>query len=304
MGKRKGSMAVLWLVAFVLLTAVFAVTPRSEAAVFTSNYSYIINGKEVAVGIDPLSLKSGLLLPSALLDQVGGRFVDKGDSMVLNRSAATVSLRLGSTNAVRGPETIILPSAPLRLGGQVYVPSEALKLLGLHITTESNMLLIESWPAAKGIVADANEYDRSMQIATQEHWMEPSRDDSVKASVTRLTKDLIQAAPWTSDTFVRGRALELLDTNLLLQVTIKNHSDTVFTFPVTSYYLVDDLGNQYQLSGQVIPVSGDLFGPLAPGTRAAGVLVYSPVKPDARSLNLYLQTGSATETLASYFFNH
>lgn len=301
MHKRTRLIAVLGLVT-VFLAAVLTATPQSEASVLTSNYSYVINGKEVAVGVDPLSLKTGLLLPAAVLDQLGVRFVERADSSILlSRGEVTVILKLGSTIAVRGEEKLMLPSTPVRLTGQIYIPTEALSLLGFKVTAESNLLLVESWVASKEIPMTAEEYVRLKASATTERSVNPGKNATVRFEATHLKRDLVMASPWTKDPFVRGRVKELLDEGLLLfQVSITNVSSELFSFPASNYYLVDNLGNQYSPSNQWISLTGDFVGLIAPSAKASGVLVFPVPHPDARSVRLLLQTGAPVDELAFY----
>ncbi|MFZ5778008.1 MAG: hypothetical protein ACOY3C_07735 [Bacillota bacterium] len=288
------------LVAFLVISVL--VVPRTGTAAPTSNYAYVINGKEAAVGIDPLTLKSGLLIPEAMLSHVGIRLVEKANNtVVLSRDAVTVTLRYGSTSALQGERSIMLSSAPIRLSGLVYVPAGALAPLGIRLTQESNLLLVESWPAAPSSHLSSEEFLRLRAAATTARSVYPTREHLVNIQVTRLTKEILLAPSWTSDPFLRGLAKELLDSNLLLlHVSLSNQANRSISFPSSSYYLVDDLGREYPLSTQSLFQQGDLFGTVGPYAKPSGVLVYPPPHPDARSVTLYLVSGSVQEALVTY----
>ncbi|MFZ5824931.1 MAG: hypothetical protein ACOY94_11425 [Bacillota bacterium] len=300
MKKRLWALVAASLVAFLVISVL--VVPRTGTAAPTSNYAYVINGKEVAVGIDPLALKSGLLIPEAMLDHVGIRLVEKDNStIVLSRETVTVTLRYGSTSALEGERSIMLSSAPIRLSGLAYVPAGALAPLGIRLTQESNLLLVNSWPSARSSHMSDEEFRSLRGAAMTERSVYPTRDHSVRVQVTRLTRDTVLAPSWTADPFLRGRAKELLESDLLLlHVSLFNQANRSISFPSSSYYLVDDLGREYPVSSQSLQQQGDLFGTVGPHAKPTGVLVYPTPHPDARSITLYLISGSVQEALVTY----
>lgn len=287
------------LAAFVMLLVVSL--PSTEAAVTTSSYTYVVNGLEAPIGLDPLTLKSGMLLPQALLEHMGIATTDMGlGSVAVTRGQEKLVIRLGSKMATRNGDSLLLATAPMVITGQLFLPDDALNHLGVRVTNESGVLLVDAWPLVRESVISAADYEQERRAGAQERTITPTRDALVRVEVVRLNGSLISAPSWTTNSALRGRVQELLKSGLLLQVTVTNTSEAVVSFPAANYYLVDSLGNQYKASGDWVPLMGDLFGNLAPGAKASGVLIYPSLPANAQSFTLYLQTSSKVETIGVY----
>ncbi len=292
--------------AFVVLAALVALSlvalPSSEAASTVSNTTYLVNGREIPVGFDPISLKSGMLLPEVLMDQISVTVNQSGTgAFTATRGLVTVKMQVGSKVARLDGVSRILASAPIRLTGQLYIPAEAMTLLGVQVSIEGGYLFLDAWPPVQG-TPDTAKYTEARRASAQERVITPVRDTTIRVEVVRLNDAIVMGQPWTADPFARGRTLELLQSGNLIQITITNSSNKVLNFTPSSYFLVDNLGNQYPLSDDRIPLMGDLFGNIAPGAIVSGVLVYPGLAQDVRMLNLYLQTQTQMETLATYTF--
>lgn len=275
--------------------------PSTQAAISTSSYTYVIEGEETPIGLDPISLKDGLLIPQAMLDQVGVQVIELGaGTLSISRGDQAVKLKLGTKTITHSEETIFLATAPIKVMGHLYVPSDALSLLGVQTTSEAGVLYVDVWPLARPSVLDSAGFVAAKGRAAQEHTVNPTKDTYLRVEVVRLTSDLVSSPLWTANSLIRGRAQELLPTSTLLQVTITNSTNRIVSFPANSYFLVDNLGNQYTLSGERLALRGDLFGNLAPGAVASAVLVYPTLDKDANALSFYLQTSVELETIGLY----
>jgi len=296
MKRHKLAVAAMAAVAVLFLVAL----PSSEAASATSSTVYLVNGRELPVGFDPIVLKSGMLLPEAVLSEFGVTISESTDgTVVLKRATRSMSLRVGSKSASISGTGLLLNSAPIRLSGQLYIPDDALALLGVHATNESGLLFLNSWPMVEGYT-DLARYNAALGGEVQEATISPARDTYVRVQVVRLKEQIVMGSPWTTDPATRGYALDLLKSAQLFQVTVTNTSDSVWVSAPSDYFLVDDLGNQYPLSDERLSLMGDLFATVAPGAKVSGVLVFPVAQDGARSFTLYLQTPNGLKTIGAY----
>ncbi len=284
----------------VVLAASLAWSAPSEAAVLSSNVTVIMNGREVVVGIDPITVKAGLLVPAALAEEAGVQVTESNGFVTLTRETVTVRTMLGAKTATLGGESFPLSTAPILVSGHVFLPDEALSPLGVQVSSESGLLLIETWSHSKPSSMTSDEYAALAFRSLQQRFVAPTRDTTLQVEVTALTKELVSAEGFHKNPFVRGHLVDLMSGNLLVKIRLANLSTKIQTFPGTNYYLVDNLGNHYQASSEVISLQGDLFGNMAPAGVVSGVMVFPKPDSGAQTLTLYLQTSSAVENIATF----
>jgi hypothetical protein len=283
--KHRGLVALLAL----LVTLGAGLLPASNArAAVGSSYSYIVDGEELAVGYDPLSVKSGLLLPEELLRSLG-ILVRSGDSssIELSRGSLQAALKVGSQLAVANGEKITLATAPIRANGQLYLPEGILTHLGVKMSNEGNLLLINRWPLADS--AETGDYAALVQTNTAKSYYEVTRSVAMTLNLTKLTPEIVKHPSWTSNPALRGQALKLLEGNVLIEVGVHNELSNFYQFKPSDLVLVDDLGNQYAAT-EIINVKGDIASPLAPTAKARGIMVFPAPASGSQSFKIYSTT--------------
>lgn len=291
-------MNALWkhrgLVALLALLVVLAagLLPSSDAtAAVGSSYSYIVDGEELAVGYDPLSLKNGLLLPEELFRHLQIDLRAGATGITLTRGSLQVTAKVGERAATANGERIMLPAAPIRANGQLYLPESVLAHMGVEMSTESSLLLITRWPLVEPSADDASAFAATRQAKTLKSYIEVSKADALTITMTHLTPEIIKYKSWTSDPAVRGRAQKLLAGGaVLLDVELFNENMGFYQFQPSNLILVDDLGNQYTYTGESIALQGDMSAQIAYGGKARAILIFPALKSGARSFKIYATT--------------
>lgn len=274
-----------------ILLAAALLPPSGATAAVGSSYSYIIDGEELAVGYDPLSVKSGLLLPEELFRTLEIDVRSGGSSVQLTRGSLQVSVKVGDRAAVANGAKITLAAAPIRANGQLYLPEGVLAHLGVEIITEGSLLLINRWPLVEPTADDPAAFAAIRQAHTLKSYIQISRADALTITLTYLKPEIIQYKSWTNDPSLRGRTQKLLESGaVLLDVEVFNELQGFYQFNPNSLYIVDDLGNQYAFTGELIPVQSDIAAQLAPTAKARAIMIFPALRPGAKSFKVYATT--------------
>ncbi|MFZ5816763.1 MAG: stalk domain-containing protein [Bacillota bacterium] len=283
--RHRGLVALL---ALLMILAAGLLPPTGVRAAVGSSYSYIVDGEEVAVGYDALSLRNTLLLPQELFTTLGV-LVREGaaGSLTLTRGDLSATVKVGSRVALSNGERVRMATPPIRANGQVYLPQELLPRLGIQAAAEGNLLLIDRWPLAEPTSDGAVDFAAAVQANSATAPLEMADRKALTATLTRLTPEIVRHADWTGDPAVRGHALDLLGTSVLFDLTIHNQTSGFYQFQLTNLFLVDDLGNQYLPTGEIIHLQGDLSALLAPTAKARGVVIFPPMASEATSFKVY-----------------
>lgn len=298
MKRRPWHVAGVLLVGGLLTLSLFTSSP-TEAAVFSSSYTYVADGKELPVGVDPVSLNGNLLVPSAMLEQLNVTVESGVDGTVtLSRSGTKITMKLGSQIATQNDESVMLSSAPFEVMGYVYVPEDTLNPLGISVSDQSGLMLVESWPYLAASSMTTSDYARLWDSKTSSQPIYLPGDQPVRVEVTRLTEEMISAPQWSANPFLRGQVRNLLKNGLALQVTLINNSEEIISFGQKDFFLVNHLGKQYQPTSGVIDMNGDLFGELAPAATATAVMCFPLPGDQDWPLQFYLRTSGDLESIA------
>ncbi len=289
--------------AFTLLILALTLLPSPQVAQAAApGYIYLVDGQEQAVAYDPISLRSGLLLPQELLTTLEVTISTPSWNQVqLNRGSLSALLTFGERTGLVNGHYLSLSSGPLRVGGHLFVPAMILPELGIQVTEDGPFILIDRWPLSEAAVVDESAYAKAMEIATTSTYITMNRSDLLSVKLTRLNADIVHNQVWTSNPAIRGQSLAWLEDHLLIEVSILNQSSSFLTFDASSIYMVDDQGRQYRTSSELLPLLGEMDQPLAPGAAARAVLVLPLPDSDATVLTLY--TPVYLGGLATYLVN-
>lgn len=265
----------------------------AQAAVPTGTATYLVDGEERLFSLDPIQRQGGLLIPAEVLTRLGVQ-VDGPDArrqVTLSRQGLAITVRLGSTAAHTAAGPVTLGTAPFRQGGYLYVPLELADGLGYAHRSEGAAVvelrdLLAPSPAAPAGVDDAL-YAQLEQRLTQAVTYRLGSVYAV-ADLIRVTPELAASAGWTADGALRAQALDLLDQYTVIEVRLRNDDSRVAVqFNPGSLYLVDDEGRQYDPTGQVVSVTGDLAGRLVPRAEKSGLVLFPRLSPDAGGFRVY-----------------
>lgn len=289
--RNRGLVALL---ALAIIAATGLIPTSNAQAAVGSGYGFIVDGEEMAVGSDPISVKSGLLLPQELLRNLGIIFRGSGtDGFVLTRGTLQVTVKVGDRVAVANGQKVSLAYAPLRANGQLYLPDGILAYLGVQVTTEGSMLLIERWPLVEPAgTADYWDYQAIMGTYSAKTHLDMSKTDALTATLIRLTPEIIREKLWAENPAVRGQAERLLKDNTLIDLEIYNQTSTFYQYPISNLLIVDDLGNQYNPTGSILPIQGDITQTFAPSAKARAVVVFPPLRSEAKSFKIYAKSNT------------
>lgn len=280
---------VVALLALLVVLAAGLLPPSGAQAAVGSSYSYIVDGEELAVGYDPLSLQAGLLLPEDLFRTLEIQ-VRQGaaGSVSLTRGSLQVSAKVGDRQVIANGERVTLAAAPIRANGQLYLPDGVLVHLGVEIAVETGLLLIDRLPLVEPTADNPSEYAALLQASTLRTHLDTANREALTTTLTYLDPKIVAYKSWTDDPTLRGRVLKMLESGaVLLEVGLFNENTNFYQFQSSGLVIVDNLGNQYASTGEIIPIQGDISAQLAPTAKARGIMVYPALKSGAKSFKIY-----------------
>lgn len=288
----------------VLLTALLAMgalgvqaLPARAGILTSSNYTYLLKGKELNLPVDIITVQSSPMVPEDLLAAFGLKPAIEGDGVVLTRGPVTVRLQLGAETVWVNGKPRPLKAAPLKVSGRVFVPAEILPDLGASLTVDGKFVLLTDYLGAADAATDAAAPTGALRAYTLESFI---RDGSTMANltITSLTPDLIRdpalGIPWGT----RLKLLTMLENRTLVMVSMKNQSVKATSLDPSKLMLVDPQGSQFDYTKVEVTVDGSVTAAVAPGALRVSVLVYPKV--NAESFDLYYDgTGNVLGSLSA-----
>lgn len=271
------------IVGLLLMSTLYVQPPVSAAGGIS--FVYIVDGQEITVPYDPISLKDGLLLPQGLLQELGVAVSVSGSSITLNRGGLIVQLNTRSQVAVVNGKHVNVGQKPIQMGGHLFVPAAVLQPLGIQMTAEGNLLLIDRWPLAQPST-QSTDYATIVSAVSVPTHMEVGKGVSLTATVVHLSPEIVQDAAWTDNPAVRGQALALFEDHTLLEIQLHNQTTGFQSFQPSTLRLVDDLNRQYAPTGEILPLD-DAGGQLAPEAKSRAVIAFPAIQDGATTIKLY-----------------
>lgn len=289
-----------WLaaVAVAALILAAAVAPRvTMAANLTGgNTAYVLNGEEVTFPFDPIRVQNGLLIPVEVFQRFGVAVEGaQGRNFTLTKAGVSVRITLGTGAANVDGLTVATGASPMRLNSRLFLPADLLKYFGVDYVLDGSFMILQEYvpgpPTLKQTAqADYQEFLRSRQFSAAVRL-----DGNIHANgeFTLLTPDIASAVQFGVDYGTRARIQNLLHTNTLVMVTLRNSAGRAGAVQTTGLFLVDDLRNQYDLVTVLDIGDGLLSNRLAPGADRTGILVFPRVRSDSTTLSLYYDLNGA-----------
>jgi hypothetical protein len=279
-------------VAAALVATLLALVPGSSSAanLTGSNYTYVINGEEATFPFDPINRQDGLLVPVEVFQRFGISIEGALTRQITFRKAdVTAQLTLGSTAMTLNEKPQSLPTAPLRLGGRLFIPADLLRHFGVEYKLDNNILVLRDYAEGQPTVKEykPEEVAAMKQGLTFTASVKTDSNIFLDAEFTLLTKDLLTASALDLSYGTRARLQSLIDSYTLVMVKLSNHSFKAGAIQTSGLFLVDDLRNQYDVVGTVDFDSGSITGKIAPGADRVGVLVFPKVAPKAKAVFPY-----------------
>lgn len=118
----------------------------SVAIANASNMRLVSGGRQLPDEFSPVHTATGFVVPLDLAALFGGTVEREGDEWVVYRGRQSARFRPGAPEAVVGDKRQPLPSAPIPLDDQLYVPLRFLgDFLGLRISVSGNTLDVAPW---------------------------------------------------------------------------------------------------------------------------------------------------------------
>lgn len=113
-----------------------------------STMKLVSGGRVLPEEYSPVHTAAGFMVPVDLATLFGGTVTRRGDEWIVQKGIQAIRFRPGVREAVVGERTRELPSEPIRVEDQLYVPLRFLgDFLGLKISVSGNTLEITPWSA-------------------------------------------------------------------------------------------------------------------------------------------------------------
>lgn len=241
-------------------------------------YTYVIDGEEVAFALDPIVRKDGLLLPIEVFQHFGITVEGALTRTIILRKGemAAAALTLGSTTVHLNGRPVAVETMPVRLNGRLFIPSDLLTEFGVELTQDGSYVMLRSYVDG---VADLVQYTdgdfaqfKMGHFATND--IKADSNIYLRSEATLLTPQILAAPQLDINYGARARLQGLAKTNTLVMVKLTNTAYKSGGMVTAGAFLVDDLRNQYDLEEVIDIGSGMLTSKLAPGASRTGVLVF------------------------------
>jgi|GEM_PF-1710412 len=278
-----------------LLVALVAYNPSTTTAANLTGgqYTYLIDGEEVAFTFDPIAKKDGLLLPTEVFQKFDV-IIEGGTTrnIILSKGTVRVNLTIGSTVFDLGGQPKALSTAPIRLNGRVFLPSELLREFGVDFTQDGNFISMRGFTDKYVDVKDlsTSEWGNLKGTLGFNNMVKLDSGVNVNGDFWMLTPSLITASNLNISYGNRARLLGLFETNSLVLVNLSNVSNKAGALVTATTYLIDDQRNQYDVQSVIDIGYGLLNSKLAPSADRLGVLVFPKLPASAVNAILYYDT--------------
>jgi hypothetical protein len=292
MSKRlRTLLAILGIAGLLIAGVAFRPSTTSAANLTGGNYTYLVNGEEMTFTFDPIAMKGGLLLPFEVFQQFGVT-MNGGQQrdFTLSKDSVTVRATVGSTTITVNDNAQSVSTAPVRLNGRIFIPSDVLQAFGVEFSQDGNYVSLRTSVSSLSDATKLSDIDFNILRQSRGVLSVSVKADSgsyMVADFLLLNADLINSANLGLPYGVRAQLLGRLQTNTLVYVKLSNYSNKAGGLATAGTYLVDSLGHQYDVQNVLDIGSGLLSGKLVPGANRAGVLVYNKVASMATGLTLY-----------------
>ncbi|HLN63029.1 MAG TPA: stalk domain-containing protein [Symbiobacteriaceae bacterium] len=267
-----------WLFAILLVLLMGSSAPAFAGGLTAQEYTYLLDGRSVAVPVDIVPVQRTFLVPRELLQTAGVTVTATGSTAELARGPVTVKLVLRSDTADVDGRTLLLGAAPMAVGDRLFVPAEVALELGFEIQVQGKFVFITDYAAAleKPLSSmDPDAYARLWKAQTVTSSLRQADGASAALQITLLTPAMLQDTqlqiPWGA----RMKLLALAPARSLAMVTVANTSGRPVQLDPASLSLVNDAGQQADYLNEVLPLDGSVLALLAPGASRTGVLFYS-----------------------------
>lgn len=266
----------LFLVLAVLLILATAAAAVQAGPLTAGSYTYVMQGRELAVPVDILSIQGAYLVPPELL-----RILDltpqlSGDTVTLKRGPVAAVLQLGQDTAVIGGDRRLLDTAPVLLAGRVLVPAAVLPYLGFELEVDDNFVLLRDYVTNQeflNLPRQEPDFEEIRGRRTARGVIYGTSGAYSYVDMTALTPELLQDERLEMDWGTRVRLLSLLPSRTLFLVTMRNVSQRTMSLDPAQLLVTDDQGRQYDYLTE-IPVNGLVTAVVAPGAVRTSVLAY------------------------------
>lgn len=292
---RRFSLVIGAAVILALLVAVM-VSPTAAAPLTGGNTTYLIGGEEVAITFDPVSRKDGLLLPVEVFERFKITVQDSTTrTPTVRRGDVSVRVSLGSTAVAIGTATKTISPAPLRLNGRIFLAADLLKEFGIEYNQDGAYLTLRDLADALDVSPASNFAAAKASQTFTAIIKSDTGSTMLDSEFTLLTPEIVSNVEFSKDFGLRVRLLRMLETNTLLLVRIRNEFSTrAVGWQAAGLYLVDDLRNQYDFTGQVVEVQGDVTTRFAPTAEKVSVMVYPKTAPGFQKVTVYFDPNAAS----------
>jgi hypothetical protein len=298
-------LAVLSIAALLVTAVAFRPVSTSAANLTGGNYTYLVNGEEMTFTFDPVVRKDGVLLPLEVFQQFGIT-MDGGQlsTFMLSKEAVVAKLTVGTTTVVLNGNAQSVSTAPVRLNGRIFIPSDLLKEFGVDFAQDGNYISLRSFvgtmPRTQSLTdSEFNALQNRVGILNQS--LKADSGSYLNADFLLLNADLVNTTNLGLSFGVRARLLSMLETNTLVYVRLSNLSNKAGALVTASTYLVDNLRNQYDVLNVMDLGSGLLTNKVVPGATRTGVLVYGKVPGTAELLSVYYDPNGTSLRTFPYF---
>lgn len=289
-----------WLAAAALAALILtAAAPQVTTAANLSggNTAYVLNGEEVTFPFDPIRLQNGLLIPVEVFQRVGIAVEGAlGRNFTLKKADVNVRITLGTRAADVNGLTVAAAVSPMRLNGRLFLPADLLKYFGVDHALDGSFMILQEYVPGAPELKQTSQADYDGFLRNRQFSASVRLDSNIHASgdFTMLTPDIASAVQFAVDYGTRARIQNLLRTNTLVMVTLRNTAGKAGSLQTSGLFLVDDLRNQYDLV-TVLDIGGGLLSDrLAPGADRTGILVFPRVRSDSTMLSLYYDPNGAS----------
>lgn len=285
-------LVVLTIAALTVVGAAYLPARTTAANLTGGQYTYIINGEEVAFTFDPVIRKEGVLLPTEVFAHFGIRTEGAVTrNIVLMKDEQSVKVTLGSNLADVQGNMLTMGTSPLRLNGRLFLPADLLREFGIEYGQDGNLIVLRTYVGAMLKTRELSQTEWHSLKARNLIMGSIKLDSGLNAPVelTLLTEDMINTTNIGLSYGERARLLSMLQTNTLVMVLLSNYSTKAGGMTTSGTWLVDDQRRQYDV-GSVMDIGhGLISGKLAPGADRVGVLVFPKVSPKAQFVQVYYE---------------
>lgn len=282
-----------------MLVALIALVPASSSAANLTGgqTTYVIDGEEVTFAFDPIRLAGGTLLPLEVYQHFGIQVEGAlAQNVSLKKADVTVRLALKTGLIQVENETLSSAVAPMRLNGRLFVPADLLRYFGVEFTQDGSYALMRQYVPGMPTVMKIEESEYNSLLIGRRFEASIKADSGIflYGNFTLLTPEMVSAEQFELAYGTRARLQNLLQTNTLILVDVRNTSAKTGAIAPGTLFLVDNQHNQYDLVSMLDIGRGLLSNKLAPAASRAGVLVFPKVAANLENLILYSDSNGAS----------